>query len=77
LQRLTVNLEHQIAKCIYDIQVKSDQWVKASDYDHEQGRENNELPRRKQRGINNLGPLLIHAASGGELNPITRLKLLE
>jgi hypothetical protein len=35
----------------------------------------NELPRRKQRGINRLQPLLNHAANYGELNPRTRLKI--
>jgi hypothetical protein len=31
----------------------------------------NELPRRKQRGINSLQPLLTRAASCGELDPLS------
>ncbi len=36
--------------------------------------ENNERPRRKQRGINSLQPLLNRVASYGELDPIEKIK---
>jgi len=38
-------------------------------------RTSNKLPRRKQRGIENL-TTIYYAASGGEFNPECRLKLV-